>query len=315
MTGLVSSLGVDPNSNVEVFVLIAIYTFTVTTVLWVVGLRLGSHSIMDAYYGFGYAIPGVLAYAIAGPKSATAAVLVLMVLLHGCRLGYYLFARWRRYVPIHGGDPRYLGFVTQYAPGYWWKSFFRVMEPQAVIIVLIGSPVVWGILQQRDAAGPLGILAFVGMAVFGIGLYFESLGDGQLQAFLADKNNKGRYLQTGVWTFTRHPNYFGTTTIWWGMWLVAVSGDSSVWWTAIGPLINTIMLTSVFGSKFQDEYMGVRPAYREVMMNTRRFLPLPMSAEEKAKVAARLASGSGVSAATPGAPTGEERPAAGTTAG
>jgi steroid 5-alpha reductase family enzyme len=280
MTHLVSDLGFNPASSTSVFLLLMIYTFAVTTIIWVIGLFQGNHSMMDGYYGFGYAIPVLLAYAIARPASATAAVLVVMAILHGCRLGWYLASRWRRYVPAHGGDPRYLNFVKELSPGYWWKSFFKVMEPQAVIIVLIGSPAVVGVLENRHADGPLGWLAFVGIAVFGIGLYFESLADGQLQAFLA-LDKRPRYLSTGVWKNSRHPNYFGTSTVWWGMWLVAVSANSHVWWTVAGPLINTIMLTSVLGSKFQDNYMGARPEYQQLMARTRRFLPWPPLPAEK----------------------------------
>jgi steroid 5-alpha reductase family enzyme len=288
VTQLVSDLGFNPASSSDVFILCAIFTFAVVTIIWVVGLFQGNHSMMDGYYGFGYAIPALLAYAIARPASATAAVLVVLVLLHGCRLGYYLAARWRRYVPVHGGDPRYLNFVKEMSPGYWWKSFFRVMEPQAVIIVLIGSPAVWGILETRHAGGPLGWLAFVGIAVFAAGLYFESLADGQLQAFLA-LEQRPRYLNTGVWTHSRHPNYFGTSTVWWGIWLVALSGNSGAWWTVAGPLINTIMLTSVLGSKFQDNYMGARPEYQALMARTRRFLPLPLPRQKVADNKARAA--------------------------
>jgi steroid 5-alpha reductase family enzyme len=203
-----------------------------------------------------------------------------MVGLHGCRLGWYLAARWRRYVPMHGGDPRYLNFVTEMSPGYWWKSFFRVMEPQALIIVLIGSPAVAGILLSRAPHGQLGPLAGLGVAVFAVGLYFESLADGQLQAFLAQET-RPRYLNTGVWKHSRHPNYFGTTTVWWGIWLVAIDGNWSAWWTVAGPLANTIMLTSVLGSAFQDNYMGSRPDYQQLMARTRRFLPLPISAAQR----------------------------------
>jgi steroid 5-alpha reductase family enzyme len=277
MATLVRDLGFNPASATSVFVLLLIYTFAATTAIWLIGLIQGNHSMMDGYYGFGYAIPVVLAYAIARPASATAAVLVVMALLHGCRLGWYLASRWRRYVPKYGGDPRYLNFVKEMSPGYWWKSFFRVMEPQAVIIVLIGSPAVVGVLEARHAGGPLGWLAFVGIAVFAVGLYFESLADGQLQAFLdLPSEGRPRYLNSGVWRYSRHPNYFGTSTVWWGVWLVAVSANSHVWWTVAGPLVNTIMLTSVLGSKFQDNYMGSRPEYQALMARTRRFLPLPL---------------------------------------
>jgi len=275
MTSLVESLGFSASSNTDVFIFCAIFTFAVVTILWVVGLFQGNHSMMDGWYGFAYFVPALFAYVISDAVSVTAGVLLVMVGLHGCRLGWYLAARWRRYVPVHGGDPRYLNFVKEMSPGYWWKSFFRVMEPQAVIIVVIGSPAVAGILLTRQPNGQLGVLAALGLVIFAIGLYHESLADGQLQAFLA-LDKRPRYLNTGVWKYSRHPNYFGTTTVWWGMWLVAIDGNFDAWWTVIGPLINTIMLTGVLGSAFQDKYMGARPEYQELMARTRRFLPLPL---------------------------------------
>jgi steroid 5-alpha reductase family enzyme len=278
MTDLVETLGFTASSNTDVFIFCAIFTFVVVTILWIVGLFQGNHSMMDGWYGFAYFVPALFAYVISDAASATAAVLLVMVGLHGCRLGWYLAARWRRYVPVHGGDPRYLNFVKELSPGYWWKSFFKVMEPQAVIIVLIGSPAVVGILLTRQADGQLGALAALGLVIFAIGLYHEALADGQLQAFLAiDPKQRPRYLNTGVWTHSRHPNYFGTTTVWWGMWLVAIDGNLDAWWTVAGPLVNTIMLSSVLGSAFQDNYMGARPEYQRLMARTRRFLPLPLS--------------------------------------
>ncbi|KAH0533998.1 hypothetical protein GP486_008942 [Trichoglossum hirsutum] len=121
-----------------------------------------------------------------------------------------------------------------------------------------------------------------------VGLYHEALADGQLQAFLAQEQ-RPRYLNTGVWKFSRHPNYFGTTTVWWGMWLVAMDGNAhDCWWTIVGPVLNTIMLTSVLGSAFQDNYMGSRPEYQELMARTRRFLPLPLSAKVQRENAAKM---------------------------
>src|SRR4051812_10747853 len=185
MTDLVNTLGFNPADTTDVFLFCVCFTFAVVTILWVVGLVQGNHSMMDGWYGFAFFVPALLAYVISDAASATAAVLLVMVGLHGCRLGWYLAARWRRYVPVHGGDPRYLNFVKELSPGYWWKSFFRVMEPQAVIIVLIGSPAVAGILLTRAPDGRLGLLAALGLVIFAVGLYFESLADGQLQSFLA----------------------------------------------------------------------------------------------------------------------------------
>lgn len=276
MEGLLAGAGFDLASDWGIFWACTGWTFLVVTLIWLIGLFQPNHSMMDGWYGFGYASAAWLAYLLAQPASPTAAAVLLMVSLHGCRLGWYLSKRWHGYSKTTGGDARYFGFKEKLSPGYWWKSFFVVMEPQAIVIALIGIPSVWGIIGNRAAGEPLAPLSFLGMLVFGIGYYFETVGDGQLQAFKADTNNKGRYLRTGVWTHTRHPNYFGNTTVWWGIWLTAVAGNPSVWWTVIGPLTNTIMLTGVLGKAFQDKHMGGRPEYQKVMAETRGFLPIPV---------------------------------------
>ncbi|MDB5968362.1 MAG: hypothetical protein JWQ90_812 [Hydrocarboniphaga sp.] len=209
MTDVLLRLGFDLTSNWGVFWLCTAYTFLVVTIILVIGNFQTDHSMMDGYYGFGYAIPTLIAFCVVGAKSQTAAVLLLMCSLHGCRLGMYLSRRWLGYRrTTGGGDQRYMGFVKKFAPGYWWKSFFVVMEPQAIVIAVICLPAVFGVLAAKDVAGgDLNGLSLIGMALFGYGYYFEVVADGQLQAFKADSNNKGRYLRTGVWTHTRHPNY------------------------------------------------------------------------------------------------------------
>jgi steroid 5-alpha reductase family enzyme len=275
MPDLLAGLGADLDSNMAIFIATAVWTFAIVNVFWIIGIFHKNHSIMDGYYGFGYAIPVWIAYLAVRPESATAAALLLMVSLHGCRLGSYLTKRWIGYRKAGTGDARYAGFYEKFQPGYWWKSFFAVMHPQTVTIIVIGLPSVWGVLTMQEANGSLGLLSYFGMMVFGIGYYFETVADGQLQAFKADSNNKGRYLRTGVWTNTRHPNYFGNTCVWWGIWIVAVSGNPDIWWTIAGPLFNSIMLTKILGKSFQDNFMGVRPEYQKLMAETNGFLPWP----------------------------------------
>jgi steroid 5-alpha reductase family enzyme len=156
---------------------------------------------------------------------------------------------------------------------------------------------VWGILAGRDSLAQPGILSALGFLVFGVGLYFETAADAQLQAFIEDKpdnqgpEGKGRYLNTGVWKYSRHPNYFGTTTVWWGIWIVAMSASFDCWWTVIGPIINTLMLTVLTGSRMTDQIMGSRPEYRELMARTRFFWPVPLARARTA--AAGRTTGSG----------------------
>src|SRR5262245_29918499 len=108
MDNVAGLLGVDASSNLSVLVFCAIFTMAVITLIWLIGLFQGNHSMIDGWYGFGYVVPALFTYLIVRPESVTAALLLFMVMLHGLRLGWYLAARRRRYLPVHGGDPRYL---------------------------------------------------------------------------------------------------------------------------------------------------------------------------------------------------------------
>lgn len=285
MMELLAGIGIDLNTHMGIWWLSVLWIFAVITVIWAIGLVQGNHSMMDGFYGFGYATQCWICYYYSGVNNAIAAALLVITSLHGCRLGFYLSKRWVGYRKNGGGDQRYIGFTTHklLKNGYWWKSFFVVMQSQTIVIVLIGLPSTWGIMALADPTNAplqLNIVTLLGLLVFGIGYYFEVVADGQLQAFKQDKERykdmKGRYLQAGVWTHTRHPNYFGNTTVWWGIWLVAVSGNPEYWWTIAGPLFNTIMLTKILGKQFQDNFMGKRPEYQELMRRTRAFLPIPV---------------------------------------
>ena len=222
MAQVLAQFGLHVGDAVAIYIACAAYVFLAVTLLWIIGLKQGNHSLMDGYYGWAYASVGWIAYAASGPVSPYAALVLLMTTLHGARLGYYLSKRWVGYRKTTGGDQRYLGFARQMADGYWWKSFLLVMHPQTILIMVVSLPTVFGIVTAPDKVASIGLLGALGIAVFGVGLYYEWLADGQLEAFKADPHNKGRYLETGVWRLTRHPNYFGNTTMWWGVWIVAV---------------------------------------------------------------------------------------------
>lgn len=273
MAQVLAQFGWHVGDAVAIYIACAAYVFLAVTLLWIIGLKQGNHSLMDGYYGWAYASVGWIAYAASGPVSPYAALVLLMTTLHGARLGYYLSKRWAGYRKTTGGDQRYLGFARQMADGYWWKSFLLVMHPQTILIMVVSLPTVFGIVTAPDKVASIGLLGALGIAVFGVGLYYEWLADGQLEAFKADPHNKGRYLETGVWRLTRHPNYFGNTTMWWGVWIVAVAGNPQIWWTVAGPIVNTIMLTKVLGTTFQDRMMGNRPEYQELMKKRGGFLP------------------------------------------
>ncbi len=275
MSEFLTGLGFDLTTHAGIYWLCFAGVFAFVTVLWVIGNFQKNHSLIDGFYGSLYAVVTVVCFMMTDPGSLYSGLLLLMASLHGFRLGYYLLRRWFGYRKTGTGDARYAGFVThpRLNTGYWWKSFFVVMQPQTLVVMLVGLPAYWGVMELADSSAGLNWLAVLGMLVFGIGTYYEWLADGQLQAFRQDPANKGRYTEYGVWKLTRHPNYFGNTTVWWGIYLTAIAGDPGLWWTIAGPLFNTLMLTKILGTAFQDRHMGNRTAYQELIKRSSGFMP------------------------------------------
>lgn len=116
-------------------------------------------------------------------------------------------------------------------------------------------------------------LDILGAAIWGIGFYFEALGDWQLARFKSDPANKGKLLTSGVWRTTRHPNYFGDAAQWWGFYLIALATGSG-WWTVFSPLIMSFLLRNVSGvSLLEKNLKETKPGYAEYVATTNAFIP------------------------------------------
>jgi steroid 5-alpha reductase family enzyme len=137
---------------------------------------------------------------------------------------------------------------------------------------IVSLPVQRGVV----APGDLGVLGVVGLAVWVTGLLFETIGDAQLARFKANPDNDDRVMDRGLWRYTRHPNYFGDFLAWWGMLLVAVDGAWALWWTAIGPIVMTVLLVRVSGVGLLEKTIASRrPGYDEYRRRTNAFFPGP----------------------------------------
>ena len=122
---------------------------------------------------------------------------------------------------------------------------------------------------------PLGPLAIAGTVLWCIGFGFESIGDAQLRAFKRDPANRGQVMDRGLWQLTRHPNYFGDFAVWWGLFLIAVSGAPWVWLSILSPLVMTTLLMRVSGKSLLERHMSDRPGYAEYVARTSGFFPWP----------------------------------------
>jgi len=139
---------------------------------------------------------------------------------------------------------------------------------QAVLLWLVSMPLLAAVVSTR----PLGPWDWLGGIVALVGLTLEAVADAQLSRFKKDPASKGRVLDTGLWRFSRHPNYFGDAVFWWGLGLVALGGGA--WWSLVGPVVMTVLLLKVSGVTLLEEGLRrSRPGYEEYVRRTSAFVP------------------------------------------
>jgi steroid 5-alpha reductase family enzyme len=225
-------------------------------------------SIVDIVWGLGFVITSwVLALTIDG-DSTRQILLAVMVGAWGLRLGGYLAKRNIG----HGEDWRYKAMRKKKGARFGLISLVTVFGLQGVLMWVVSLPVMFG---NSDATPGVGPLAVIGVMVWAVGLSFEAVGDWQLAKFKKDPNNAGKVMQTGLWSLTRHPNYFGDALLWWGIGIVgAETGTGVVGF--IGPVVMTVFLLRVSGvPMLERSLMKRREGYAEYAARTSAFIPRP----------------------------------------
>ncbi len=243
-------------------------------VLCAVAARIRDVSFIDAVWGAGMVVMALSSWLQLAAPGTRASLLLGMTALWGLRLALHLYTRWR----AHGEDPRYariLGKAKEQGR-YGSAAFKLVFGPQAVLLFLTCLPAQLGILASGTPAA-IGPLGWAGAALWLTGMVFEVVGDAQLKAFRANPANQGKVLDTGLWRYTRHPNYFGDTCVWWGIWLVAAEAGTGVALASlIGPVFLTFTLTRWSGKPLLEKGLAKsRPGYAEYVARTSGFIPWP----------------------------------------
>lgn len=241
------------------------------TLLWLVSLLRRDASIVDAFWGTGFIL--VVGFALLATPLAQMQprcwLLVSLVLIWGLRLSLHLLLRNLR----HGQeDYRYRAMRDYHGDRFWWVSLFTVFLLQGGILWVVAMPVLAtiNVSTERD----LGVLDAIGVAVWLVGFFFESVGDYQLARFLKDPQNAGRVMNQGLWRYTRHPNYFGDFCVWWGLYLISIRGGAS--WTIFAPLLMSFLLIKVSGVRLLEKTVTTRrPEYADYQARTSAFFPWP----------------------------------------
>lgn len=238
-------------------------------VTWVVSLIKGDVSIVDSLWSLMFLGAALVYWTGAGEPTARAWLVIGLVTLWALRLAAYI--TWRNWGEDE--DRRYQQIRERNEPGFAVKSLYLVFGLQAVIAWIVSLP----LLAAIHGAAPLGWLDGLALGLFVLGFVFEAVGDWQLARFKGDPDNVGKVLDTGLWRYTRHPNYFGNACIWWGFFLFALAAGA--WWSVLSPLAMTFLLLKVSGvSLLEEDISERRPAYRDYVRRTNAFIPGPPKA-------------------------------------
>ena len=228
----------------------------------------GKHSVIDTAWGLLFAAIAVVVFVRSAGRGDDLRrwLLLLLPAVWGLRLATHI---GRRTVG-KPEDPRYEQLLAKAHANPDLYALRVVYLLQGLLAYLIASPILVGAF----ATGGSRATAWIGVALWTVGVFFEAVGDAQLERFRADPANKGTIMDRGLWRYTRHPNYFGDACVWWGIFMVA-AGTWPGLITIYAPVIMTLLLTKGSGARILEKHMSGRPGWAEYAARTSMFVPRP----------------------------------------
>lgn len=252
----------------SIYLVSAVVLFLYMNIWFFLSLILKRNDIADTAWGVGFVVLAWTTFYIRHTDTAYHAYVVLFfVTIWGLRLAWHITKR-------NIGKPedaRYNKWRKEWGRWFILRSYIQIYILQGVLLYIISIPVLF--ILNTSSPGSMYIYLF-GCLVWCIGFAFESVGDAQLRSFLKNPKNKGTILQTGLWKYSRHPNYFGEVTQWWGIWILACSLPMG-WLTIVSPITITFLIAKVSGIPMLEEHMKDKPGFVQYKEKTSKFFPLP----------------------------------------
>ena len=247
----------------------AIAIVALMIVVWVISVVIKNASIVDIVWGLGFVVVAwVVRLTTDQGDDGRQWLLVAMTTVWGLRLAVYLFLRNHG----NGEDYRYRAMRKHYGERFGLISLYSVFGLQGALMFVVSLPVQLG---QADDTPGIGVVAILGVVLWLIGMFFEAVGDSQLARFKRNPDSAGKVMSTGLWRYTRHPNYFGDACVWWGIGLVAAETGAGAW-GLLGSAVMTFLLRRVSGVTMLEKTIGRRRAgYDEYIRTTSPFIPRP----------------------------------------
>jgi len=245
----------------ETFILLFAFFF----IIFIIGQVTKDNSIVDIGWGSGFVLSAWYNF-FRNPDSGLKGILILAgITIWGARLTYHIAKR-------NLGKPedyRYIAMRKKWGDKFVLvKAFLNVYLIQMLIQYVVTLPVIYGNTTQQLMKW----YNWIGVILWGIGFFFESVGDYQLKQFKKDPKNKGILMDQGLWSLTRHPNYFGDSAMWFGIFLIAITNISGIW-IIIGPALMTFFIVFVSGVRLLEKKYEGRKDFEAYKQKTSAFVP------------------------------------------
>lgn len=251
----------------QIYLLGLTVIFIFFTLVWVFSVLVKNAGIVDIFWGLGFVLVSAFYFAATPEFSNRKIIVMILIAIWGIRLSVHILIR-------NIGKPedyRYQEFRRHYgAERYWWFSFFQVFMLQGFLVWLVSAPLL--AIQFYANKNPFGIIDIIGITIWLIGFTFEAGGDWQLAKFKSNPTNKGKLLQTGFWKYTRHPNYFGDATVWWGFAILTAAVGSFL--PILSAVLMTWLIVKISGvAMLERTLVNTKPGFLEYSQRTNAFIP------------------------------------------
>jgi steroid 5-alpha reductase family enzyme len=236
------------------------------TVWFFISLALRRSDVADIAWGLGIALVGFVSSLLQENQTERMTLLLVLVALWGVRLSWRIYQKNKN----KKEDPRYTLMSEKWGRYTLLIRYLQVFLLQGVLMIVVGYPFIHASVFDT---GGMGILALLGLAVWLIGFVFEAVGDHQLDEFLKKPEYKGRIMKYGLWKYSRHPNYFGEVTMWWGIFLILLEIPFGLV-AIISPVMITFLILKVSGIPMLEKMFEGNPEFEEYKKTTSPFFPL-----------------------------------------
>ncbi|GIV33930.1 MAG: hypothetical protein KatS3mg031_1465 [Chitinophagales bacterium] len=248
----------------QVFLASALVVIAYMHLLFVIALLKKDNSIVDIGWGVGFILIAFTVLILSKNFSNESILVVVLTLLWGLRLAVYIFLRnYKR-----GEDYRYRQWREEWGKNVIWRSYLQIFVLQGFIMWLVALP----LMNTIPSGSILGVAEWIGCAFWITGFLFESVGDMQMHFFKKKPENRGKIMRQGLWRFSRHPNYFGESLLWWGIFIISVNNPLPIV-SIVSPILLTYLLLRVSGVALLEKKYIDDPEYQDYRKKTRAFVP------------------------------------------